>query len=185
MPQVLHAHTSPDRSLRPFEPAMSQLRHLTRPDLDRVIADWLQRIGFESIRCVERRRATTTYQALLGSFPMAFPFAVRVIQRDNRLQAHHVEAFLGHLVRHGRPAGLLVTTTGCTREAIAIAARSGSPCVRLLSGPQWCHELMAKKVGLTRRQLPRWVVDLTRLSSWSIPTARRAAARQRRPLGRP
>jgi len=155
----------------PWEPALSQLRGLPAEDLDHLIANWLRRTGLQPSRHIDRANGATTYRGLLGDFPFSFQIAVRVHQRDSRLQAHHVEAFLGYLSRHGLPAGVLITTGGCAVTASSIALGNARPRIRILSGAQWLRELVAARVGLEEYRLPRWVVNLRRLRWLPRPDA--------------
>jgi len=154
----------PDR--RPWEPALTQLRELAAADLDQLVSKWLQAHGFGAARCRRRGAHHATYVAALGTHPFRVPTAVRIHQRENRLQAQHVEAFVGWLQRHGIPLGILVTTAGFTPEAITAAPALGVPRVVLLSGPQWLDELAAVDLGVAPRRLVRPVIDLKRIRSW-------------------
>jgi hypothetical protein len=146
----------------PWEPALTELRTLAPEDLDQVVSTWLATLDLTATRVRERRPGTTLYQALLGSTLVATPFQIRVHQRQNQLGVHHVEAFLGHLLRTGAAGGLLITTGGCSREAILVAGSTQLPRVRVITGEQWVAALAASRAGVKQRRLPRWVVDLQR-----------------------
>lgn len=141
-----------------WDATLTQLRHLPRPALDSLVRTWLLRRGAHAVRPTDTRATARTYQALLPSISSALPVHVRVHQRANRLQAHHVDAFAGHLMRHGVSTGLLITTSGCTRDALAAAQTLTVPRIRLVSGPEWAAELAKQRAGLIRRCFWRWVV---------------------------
>src|SRR5690348_9872005 len=94
----------------PWEPALSQLRQLPPAELDQIVSNWLTAQGLTGIRVRERRGGVTTYQAMLGQAPFSTPIQIRIYQRQNRLQVHHVDAFVGYLTRVGITNGLLITT---------------------------------------------------------------------------
>jgi Restriction endonuclease len=154
---VCHPASAPPR---PWEPALTQLRELAPADLDALVCPWLAALGLSSVQVRERRPNMTTYQAVLGASPLGTPLQIRVYQRTNRLQVHHVEAFVGHLTRLGIPSGLLLTTGDCTRDAVLVAGAVRAPRVGLLSGDRWAKELAASRSGLRRRSLRQWIVDL-------------------------
>jgi hypothetical protein len=144
----------------PWEPALTELRELSPQDLDQVITTWLTSLGLSAPRVRERRPGVTTYQAHLGPFPVSTPVQIRVYQRQNRLQVHHVDAFVGYLTRVGVPSGLLITTGDCSRQARLIAGGVQSRRVQLLSGAQWATELANARAGMKRRRLWGWIIDL-------------------------
>jgi restriction endonuclease Mrr len=150
---------SPPLSLT-FDPALSQLRDLKPAELDTVIGRWFLTLGLTSVRVRERRIGMTTYQAILGRPPVATPLQVRVYQRRNRLQVHHVDAFVGYLTRTGVPNGLLITTGGCSRHARLIADGVHSRRVGLLSGEEWTAALADARTGVICRRLWRWILEL-------------------------
>jgi restriction endonuclease Mrr len=154
----------------PWEPALTQLRELAPPELDTLVTRWLTQIGLTDARVRPHHGGAATYQAILGHPPLATPVHVRVYQRQNRLQAHHVDAFRGYLQRSGIPGGLLITTGGCSREASLIARTAQGPLVCLLTGEQWAALLAERRTGLRPARLLRWIVDLRRtLRSWGRP----------------
>jgi len=144
-----------------WEPAVSQLRDLNADELHAVVVPWLSALDLAPVRLCTREARCTTYQVLLGERSFCLPLHVRIYQRKNRLQAHHVEAFIGYLVHSGIPAGVLITTGDCSREARQLASELTSPRIRILSGNEWAAELAAQKVGLRQRGLWRWIVDVT------------------------
>src|SRR4051812_46949099 len=83
----------------PWEPALTELRALAPDDLDQVITTWLTSLGLSAPRVRERRPGVTTYQATLGQAPLCAPVQIRIYQRQNQLQVHHVDAFVGYLTR--------------------------------------------------------------------------------------
>jgi hypothetical protein len=111
---------------------------------------------------LNRRGSVAVYQATLGEYPVRTPVRVRLYQRKNRLQRHHVEAFAGYLDRFAIPAGILVTTGGVAPEAALLAATSERPRLALYSGEEWAADLADRGVGLRRRSLRQWIVDLQR-----------------------
>ncbi|HTE20975.1 MAG TPA: restriction endonuclease [Armatimonadota bacterium] len=154
----------PDRALvPPWEPALSQLRTLSRPDLDRLVQAWLTELGLHGSRVLDRRPGVATYRAFLGCHPLCVPVQVRLYRRRNRLQVHHVEAFVGHLARQNAAIGLLVSTSGCSNDARLAAQSYETPQLRLLSGEQWAAELAFLRVGLRQQNLRQWLVDLCSL----------------------
>jgi restriction endonuclease Mrr len=146
----------------PWEPALTQLRELSPPELDQLVATWLSALGLSAPRVRERRPGITTYQATLGKPPFSTPVQIRIYQRQNRLQVHHVDAFVGYLTRVGVPSGLLITTGDCSHHARLIAGGVQSRRVRLLSGAEWAMELASARAGVKRRRLWGWIVDLRR-----------------------
>src|SRR4051794_41568288 len=118
-----HPHPCPCRPTPPlpWEPARTELRALPPHDLDQMVSNWLATLGLTPPGVRERRPGLTTYHTLLGPTLVATPLQVRVHQRQNQLGVHHVEAFLGHLLRTGAARGLLITTGGCAREAMLVA----------------------------------------------------------------
>ncbi|HSC20949.1 MAG TPA: restriction endonuclease [Solirubrobacterales bacterium] len=150
---------SPPLSLT-FDPALSQLRDLKPADLDALVSRWFLTLGLTHVRVRERRPGLTTYQAMLGPAPLSTPFQVRIYQRQNKLQVHHVDAFVGYLTRTGVPSGLLITTGGWSQPARLIAGGVASRRVGLLSGEEWTAALADARAGVTCRRLWRWIVDL-------------------------
>lgn len=169
---------APAASLLPWEPTLTQLRALPPAALDALVTHWLTRIGLTDVRVRQHEARATTYQAILGHPPLALPLHVRVYQRQNRLQAHHVDAFRGYLQRTGIPGGLLIATGGCSRAALLVAGTSQGPQVCLLSGEQWAALLAAERTGLRPARLPRWVVDLRRTVRGWGPGGSRSAGRR-------
>lgn len=161
-PTLTHLPSTPHAAPLPWEPALTQLRALAEPERDRLVTHWLSTIGLTSIRPRQRAAHAATYQTILGRPPFSTPVHIRVYQRKNELQAHHVDAFAGYLQRMGVPGGLVITTGGCSREAILIAGASQTPRICLLSGEQWAALLAQERSGLRRVRFPRWVLDLTR-----------------------
>lgn len=143
----------------PWEPALTQLRTASPADLDALVRAWLDKLGGRGVRLCERTPSRATYQTLMGGGSTATPLRVRVLRRRNRLQAHHVEAFLGHLVQHHVATGILITTSRCTREAERLAHTLHGPTIRLYSGPQWAAELAARRIGIRARTLWGWVLE--------------------------
>lgn len=170
MPTQYPTSSQPHRMLG-WEPAVSQLRALAPPDLDRLVSHWLAALDLSAIRTNGRHCRCTTYQALLGNFPVGVPIFIRVYQRQNRLQVHHVEAFLGHLVRLGIPAGVLISTGDFSREAYDLASTLHAPRIRLLSGPAWAQDLADRRMGLRPRRLWAWLLDLSK--GFADPVKRR------------
>lgn len=174
------ASTADPEAAGAFGPALLQLRTLPPAALERLVRAWLLRPAARSPRrfspC-ERRSGAATFHLLLDGSPLPLPLAlrVRVHQRRSRLQVQHVEAFAGHLVRAGVPAGLLVTTGEITPEAIRAAAGCVQPRIRLYSGPEWVAELAAHRLGPRRRRLWRWVLALGGLFGEPGPAASGAA----------
>jgi hypothetical protein len=124
---------------------------------------WLTRLGGHTIRPLEGTASAATYQALLPGFPHTTtvqPVLVRLYQRKNRLQVHHVDAFRGYLLRAGVPAGILVTTGSYAREAVAAASQGSLPRLFLYAGDQWARELAAFRIGVVHRRPWRWLLDL-------------------------
>jgi restriction endonuclease len=160
----LDSFPAPDRvGLLPWGPALSQLRDLNGSDLDDLVRYWLTSLGLTAVRPLERRAQVATYQALLGERHVATPVHVRIYQRRNRLQVHHVDAFLGHLGRSGSATGILVTTGGFAREAVKLAAGVNSPRLRLISGGEWTAELASARAGVRRGCLAALLLDLRHL----------------------
>jgi hypothetical protein len=157
-----HVDLPPRRSAPPWgwEPALSQLRQLARPELDNLVALWAAAFSIHSVRPDCRTSRAATYHGLLGDYPLGLPVRIRLCQRRNRLQVHHVEAFAGHCARLGVPFGILATTAGCGPEAARIAASYRSPQLRLYTGPQWAEELAAHRIGVRRRTVPQWVIEV-------------------------
>jgi restriction endonuclease Mrr len=144
----------------PWEPALTQLRELSADQLDGLVTHWLGAIGLTAVRMRQHQARSATYQAILGRTPLATPIHVRVYQRQNQLQVHHVDAFRGYLQRMGVAGGLLITTGGCSRQASLIAGATQAPQVCLLTGEQWTALLAAERAGVKPSRLPRWIVDL-------------------------
>jgi len=153
-----------------FEPALTELRTLSRPDLDRLVQAWLTHAGLRRVEASQTRHAPATYQAVLDH-PLtgrAARVQVRIHQRRNQLQAHHVEAFIGRLLRLGVSSGVLICTGGVSREARWIARLSEIPQIQLLGGEQWLAELALSKLGLRRLRLWGWALDLQKaLPTWT------------------
>lgn len=168
------AHNSPGEE-GVLEPAVGQLRTLPPGDLTALVLRWLAALGLDSVQPCGLVGCGSTFEARLPSALLCVPVRIRVHQRKNRLQLHHVEAFLGHLVRSGSPLGVLVTTGECTREATAAARASHSPRIRLVTGNQWVAELAVNKSGVKRRSLWRWIVDRSLLLA-PPPSERRRGA---------
>jgi len=147
-------------SLSPWEPALTQLRELSPDRLDERVIRWLRSLGLRPGRGPHRNVRCTTYEASLTQAPFQLPVHVRVYQRKNRLQAHHVEAFLGSLVRQGVTAGVLVTTGDFSRDAHRVAAQTQVPRVQLLGGPEWLADQAAKRLGVRRCSIPAWLLRL-------------------------
>jgi hypothetical protein len=144
-----------------WQPALAQLRTLSEGDLTAITSAWLQSLGVTPCHLDGRHGPTSTYRAFLGPTLLGGPLRLRIVQRSNRLQAHHVDAFAGWLTRCGIPTGILITTGKVTAEAREAAAAWRSPRVQLLSGPQWLGELAAHGIAVVRRPRPQWVVDLS------------------------
>jgi restriction endonuclease Mrr len=142
----------------PWEPALTQLRELSPPELDQLVATWLSALGLSAPRVRERRPGITTYQATLGKPPFSTPVQIRIYQRQNRLQAHHVDSFVGYLTRVGVPSGLLISTGGCSRAARLLAGGSHSRRIVLLAGDDWVAALARARAGVKPRRLWRWIV---------------------------
>jgi hypothetical protein len=142
----------------PWEPALTQLRELSSPELDQLVATWLSALGMTAPRVRERRPGLTTYQATLGKPPFGTPVQIRIYQRQNRLQAHHVDSFVGYLTRVGVPSGLLISTGGCSRAARLLAGGSHSRRIVLLAGDDWVAALARARAGVKPRRLWRWIV---------------------------
>jgi hypothetical protein len=158
---VLTPHCPRDRDPLPaWEPAISQLREACPEQLNALVRQWLGAFDLTAVRRISSRPGSATYQAFIGPEPLSTPLHVRIYQRRNALQAHHVDAFLGHLVRSGVPLGILVTTGPCSRDAYLAGGSFRSPKIRLLSGDRWAAELAAHQAGVKRRSLWRWVVEL-------------------------
>jgi restriction endonuclease len=167
---------SPKRSsFDGLDHAVADLRALSRPDLDALVTAWLTQLGASSVRACDHR-GVPTYQALLGNRPATTAIRVRVYQRRNRLQPHHVEAFIGHLVRHHVSSGILVTTGDFSWEAALIGRAIRNPQIRLRSGHEWAAELVERGVGVKRRSVWQWMVDLTHCSS--LPRRRKLRGRR-------
>lgn len=145
------------------EPALTQLRALAREDLGVVVRKWLDRRGADRLRVAEPKALAPTYHAELALFGAAVRLGVRVHQRKNRLQAHHVEAFAGYLLRAGLTAGVLVTTGPCSPAAMRAAVAFRSPRVLLLDGEEWTADLARCRTGLKRRNFWRAVLDFQAL----------------------
>ena len=143
-----------------WEPALTQLRALPRPDLDRLVLRWLRALGLHAPRVMARESGPACYRAFLGDHPLCVPVEVRLYQRKSRLQVHHIESFVGSL--HGQKVGigLLISTGGFTPDARVAAQSCRTPILRLSSGEEWAAELAALHVGLRRRSLWRWLLEL-------------------------
>jgi len=155
-PSPLHA-SSP---LPTWEPALSQLRNTAPADLDLLVSAWLTDLDLQTVRLIDRRAQVSTYQARLGTFPASLPVHIRVFQRRNRLQLHHVEAFLGSLARQNAVAGVLVTTGHASQAARHLALEITQPRLRLLTGPEWAKELAARDLGVRQHKLKAWLFAL-------------------------
>lgn len=149
-----------------WEPALTQLRRLSRAQLQRLVSLWLRRSGMALVERIHPGPATLAVRSQHDQVPVPLTIQVRVYQRRTRLHAHHVEAFFGRLVRTGTPAGILITTGEFTPDAVALARSLTAPGLRLYSGEEWSAELASRRVGLRRRQLWRWVVDFARSRKW-------------------
>lgn len=163
MPRTLSSPTpfpSPRPPLPAWEPAVQQLRQLCPEQLDTLVGAWLSSLGLTGIRRCSARPGVTTYQAFLGPRPLSAPLHIRIHQRKNGLQVHHVEAFYGSLVRRGIPLGILATSGPISRDALLIAGSLRSPRVRLLAAERWAAELAAHRAGIRRRSLWHWIVEL-------------------------
>jgi restriction endonuclease Mrr len=150
----------------PWEPALTQLRELDEAQLDTLVTRWLTAIGLTDVRVRQHQGHSATYQAILGRPPLATPIHIRLYQRQNDLQVHHVDAFRGYLQRMGIAGGLLITTGGCARQATLVAGATQAPQVCLLAGEQWAALLAAERAGVRTACLPRWIVDLHRTWCW-------------------
>lgn len=147
-----------------FEPAVTQLRHLPLAELDQLLQSWLNRCGFRRLRRCEPLERAITYHALAEVLPVEIGIRFRIHQRHSRLQAHHVDAFAGHLLRAGSPLGVLITTGEITPQARRVADSYRTLRLRLYSGREFAEELGARRLGLRRVSLWHWVLDLTHLS---------------------
>ena len=142
-----------------WSPLLTQIGALSRPELDELIGRWTGRLGFRGLRPWRAFPRPATYQGLFGRLPLALPLRVQVYQRRNRLQAHHVQAFVGQLVRAGIPLGLLVTTGGVTDAARETARCSTTPRVLLYSGDEWARDLARRRIAVRRRTLWQWLLE--------------------------
>lgn len=141
-----------------LQPALAELRQLSPRQLDRVVRAWVSRLGLTGVRPCEPRERAVTYHGVLRSFPVPVPVRVRVYPRRSRLQAHHVDAFAGHLLRAGVSTGILVTTSDFSAAARQVAQAYPSIRLRLYSGEAWATDL-ARRRGFLRRQLFwRWIL---------------------------
>lgn len=143
------------------QPALIQLYEFAAADLDQILSRWLTALSLSLVGVVERHSRTTTYQAALGEHPASIKLRVRVYQRKHRLEVRHVEAFAGHLLRTRSPIGVLITTGTCAPDAILAAEAIQVPDIALLSGDEWMAELAQHRVGVKRRFLSQWAVELT------------------------
>src|SRR5690349_9407507 len=100
---------TPAATSMPTEPLLSQLRDLSGPELDRLVSAWLSRAGLTHVGLAERHDQVSTYRALLPGRLTLLSGRVRIYQRRHRLQAHHVEAFAGYLLRQRASFGLLIS----------------------------------------------------------------------------
>ena len=121
------------------------LRHAPPEQLDPLLRAWMAALGLEDIRLSERRGSVVTYEAWLGE-TARIPVRVRLYERHRRLHVHHVEAFLGHLVRAGCPIGILATTGDATWSAELAARTPRTPFLRLCNGSEWIKELEGYKL---------------------------------------
>jgi restriction endonuclease Mrr len=161
LPPVASQPSSPGERRTIPQPALDQLRTLSVVELDTLILSWLRRLRLAPARRSESRAGATTYHALFEHSLFPLPVRVRIHQRKNRLQPHHVEAFAGHLVRCGVSTGVLVTTGECSRGATQVASAYITPRVRLLGGGEWLQLLRPHGVGLRRARLWHWLLDRT------------------------
>lgn len=143
-----------------WEPGLSQLRTLPALELHPVLRQWLERAALQAVRVLETHPGHVTYAARLGTGPVSLPLHVRLYRRRNRLQLHHLEAFVGHLMRHGIPAGVLITTGECTRDVRKGCRSPLLPHVRVLDGSEFATELAYRKPGLRPAQVRGWLLDL-------------------------
>lgn len=158
---------------RTWEPALSQLLRLEPDQLDLLVRRWLAAAGAAPILRWPKPAEPSTYSAVAGSPTLPVPAQVRVYRRQRRLQAHHIEAFLGHLALTGNASGILIGTAGYTAAASRTASASKLPHVRLLSGTDWLEELAGCGAGVRPCASDGWEIDL------SPPAGARSVARDR------
>jgi len=147
---------SPD----PYEclPALDALRALPPGELDAQVTRWAENRGLGSVRRADRALRPATYWAFFGEPPLGLPALLRVHQRRNRLQAHHVEAFLGYLALAGCDYGVLITTGACAPEALRLSRERRLPRLRVISGPEWVRDLARWRAGVRRVARPALVL---------------------------
>lgn len=155
-----------------WELALAQLAALPESELDQLARRWLTALGGHAVGRDLRAAPYLAYEAFLGEPPLAVPLRARLYRRRQQLQPHHVEAFVGHLVRTGGSAGILATTGPVSKEAQQAADDAGIPRVRLLSGPEWLRELAFHRIGITFHTVPVWLLR-SNASSGHDPSSRR------------
>jgi len=165
----------------PAEPLLGQLRDLAGPELDRLVLAWLARAGLTHVALAERRGQVSTYRALLQSRLALLSGRVRIYQRCRRLQAHHVEAFAGYLLRQRASFGLLISTGELTRAAHWAADAFPAPRVQLLAGPDWADDLANRHIGVRSRRLWQRLLDLDGLFSPSSKPGGYPSCKRRKP----
>lgn len=148
---------------------LTKLRELPSTTLDRLVRRWLKRSGLHLLPDPDVTTHPPTYAAAVSAGRLTTGVQVRVHRRKNRLQTHHVDAFLGHLLRTGSTVGILVTTGDITAEAAHAAHSTSYPKIRLVSGREWLQELASHGIALRRLSYRLWLLD-TR----SAPTKARA-----------
>lgn len=169
-----HPLAAPAATPGPSAPLLGQLQSLPGPELDRLVRAWLTRAGLTHVVLTERRGRVSTYRALLQGRLTLLSGRIRVHQRSRRLQAPHVEAFAGYLLRQRASFGLLISTGELTQDAEWAADAFPSPRVQLLSGPAWAEELAQRHVGVRSRRLWQRLLDLDGLFSANLRHPRRA-----------
>ena len=157
------------------EPLLAQLRQLPPARLDRLAEIWFSRLRLHDPLLIERQPSHSTYEAQLRFGVVRLPVRIRIYQRRNRLQSHHVEAFLGHLVRSGSAAGILVTTGEVASQAQRTAAGITAPQLEIVSGREWARDLISGRLGVCRRHIWQWLLCLATgpASRWSAKLRRR------------
>lgn len=141
-----------------WELALAQLRALPDSELEGLARRWLSALGGRAVGLDMASGPFLAFEAALGEPPLAVPVMARVYRRRQQLQRHHVEAFLGHMVRSGCSAGLLATTGPVTDAARRAADAHGGPRLRLLSGEEWLRELALHRIGVSFRAVPVWLI---------------------------
>jgi hypothetical protein len=122
------------------EPALTVLRRLAPDELAAFFQDWLKdAFSLQDVTVTARQRSVTTYHGVMPHGLTPSPVGARLYQRQGRLQAHHVDAFLGYLERCDLTAGILITTGEVTPEARAIVL---SNRIVLWSGEEWVEQLV-------------------------------------------